>query len=619
MKAVPKFGTAPFPIPNEFGNDYGFAAGPGGAGGGVGAPILSAGAAILSPGAAILSPVVAGVAMASGDGDAVVASELQPAARPSNRQAIPAAKAISRRRSILRISPLKDTEVRVVTEVAPIITDIDAKRKPEGGNRPFYRKNPYINKENKPLKEQLDAWVDAHRDEIIAETQGILRIPSVLDPATAGVNAPFGKAVGDALEHTLAVCAARGMATENFGGYAGHADFGGGPEIVGILGHLDVVPVGRDWTVDPWGAILKDGFVWARGSSDDKGPTYAALFGAVAVKALTEAQGIALSRKVRLIFGCDEESEWRCTTHYFGVAGQPQPTVAFTPDADFPLVYAEKGSFTGVAERAIADAENAPLAISAFHSGLRANMVPDEAVATLTGTPEARKQAVAQLGLHDVTVTENGDNLSVSALGVSAHGSTPEHGVNAAVKLMNSFASLRDLLAPSEIAWMTDLARRGVTDGSEIGIGGRDEITGPLTSNLGVLVKENGGVRATFNIRYPATWNGDETTGRFRASLASTGWAVPDLKHTPPLYVPQDKEPVKTLLRVYREHTGDMRPPNTMGGRTYATVVAPNGVAFGPAMPGDPEVAHQADERFSLERLIQCAKIYAHAIYELAK
>lgn len=472
------------------------------------------------------------------------------------------------------------------------------------------------------MREQLDAWVDAHAEEIIAETQAILRIPSVEEKATVGENAPFGRPVADALEHTLALCSRLGMRTENFAGYAGHAEFGQGEEIAAMLGHLDVVPPGSGWSGDPWAGEVRDGWLWARGASDDKGPTYAALFGAKAVLDVTQAAGIPLSRTIRLIFGCDEESGWQCMAHYFGAAGQPQPTVAFTPDASFPLIYAEKGSFTAHAEKLVA-ASDAPLRVASFQSGLRANMVPDEASAVLVGETGALDGAAHVLAeAEGITVERTADGLTVRAKGRGAHGATPEQGDNAAVKLLRALSassSALDEMASADAGWMTDLARRAAPDGAAVGIGGSDEVTGALTSNLGVVSLENGIVRATFNIRYPATWNGDETTGRFRASLLSTGWTVPDLSHTPPLYVPQDQEPVKTLLRVYREHTGDMRPPGTMGGRTYATSVAPRGVAFGAAMPGDPDVAHQADERFAVERLLQCAKIYAHALYEMAK
>lgn len=473
------------------------------------------------------------------------------------------------------------------------------------------------------MREQLEAWVEAHRDEIIAETQAILRIPSVEEKESIGTGAPFGKPIAEALEHTLALCARAGMHTENFGGYAGHAEFGEGDEIVGMLGHLDVVPVGKDWTCDPWGGEVRDGWLFSRGASDDKGPTYAALFGARAVFEVAQAAGVPLSRRIRLIFGCDEESGWQCMAHYFGAAGQPKPTVAFTPDASFPLIYAEKGSFTAVVTRQVQASEGSPLRMVAFQSGYRPNMVPDEATATLTGDDGVLEAAAHVLeNSSGLGIQREGSLLHVLAKGKSAHGASPEQGENAAVKLMRSLASnssaFDDMAAPDS-DWMTDLARRAATTGETIGIGGSDDVTGPLTSNLGVVTLEDGVVRATFNIRYPATWNGDATTDLFRASLAETGWEVAELSHTPPLYVPQDQEPVKTLLRVYREHTGDLRSPGTMGGRTYATTVAPVGVAYGAAMPGDPEVAHQADERFAVDRLIQCAKIYAHALYELAR
>ncbi len=473
------------------------------------------------------------------------------------------------------------------------------------------------------MKEKISAWVDAHESEILAQTQAILRIPSVKE-SDAGAGAPFGKAVADSLTHTLALCESLGMKTENFDGYAGHAEFGAGDEIVGMLGHLDVVPTGEGWTVDPWGGEIKDGYIWGRGTSDDKGPTFAALFGAKAVMDLCAAEGITLSRRIRLIFGCDEESGWDCMRYYFGEAGQAKPTVAFTPDADFPLVYAEKGSFTAIVTRPVGQSDSALLRVASLESGLRPNMVPRDAHALLVGDAGVLESVTPVLAaMAGITVESTADGLIVRALGKSAHGATPQQGDNAAVKLMRALTSqvsVFDDLDSEDSQWMVDLVRRGAPDGSTVGIGGSDEITGPLTSNMGVISYKNGIVNATFNVRYPATWNGDETIDRLRASVGETGWEIANLSHTPPLYVPLDQEPVKTLLRVYREQTGDYTtPPHTIGGRTYATSVAPIGVAFGASMPGDEECAHQADERLPIARLLQCAKIYGHALYELAK
>ena len=42
-----------------------------------------------------------------------------------------------------------------------------------------------------------------------------------------------------------------------------------------------------------------------------------------------------------MIIGTDEESDWRCVNHYF--KHEEMPTVGFAPDADFPIIFAEKG------------------------------------------------------------------------------------------------------------------------------------------------------------------------------------------------------------------------------------------------------------------------------------
>ncbi|MGC4047818.1 MAG: M20/M25/M40 family metallo-hydrolase [Armatimonas sp.] len=167
--------------------------------------------------------------------------------------------------------------------------------------------------------------------------------------------------------------------------------------------------------------------------------------------------------------------------------------------------------------------------------------------------------------------------------------------------------------------WAGELARFAAIDGAGFDLAGSDDISGALTCNLGVVHVGEELAQGTINIRYPATWSPAEVEERFRAAVNKAGWRTASYKDLAPLYVPIDAEPVKTLLQVYRDHTGDNRPPAAIGGRTYATAVAPVAVAFGAAMPGDPDVAHQPDERILVERLYQCTKIYADALYRLAQ
>ena len=184
------------------------------------------------------------------------------------------------------------------------------------------------------LDEQLSAWLDAHRAEIVETTQALLQIPSVEGEAAPG--APFGMETVRALDYALEVAAKFGLTTKNVDGYAAHAEWTapGVPAeapIVGVLAHVDVVPPGSGWSHPPFGAEIADGKIYARGALDDKGPAMAGLW---AILALKEC-GVPLSRRIRLILGANEESGFGCVKHYF--SKEEMPVAGFTPDAMFPL------------------------------------------------------------------------------------------------------------------------------------------------------------------------------------------------------------------------------------------------------------------------------------------
>jgi len=448
--------------------------------------------------------------------------------------------------------------------------------------------------------EFLNRYIDDNQETAVASLQACLSIPSVKDETTVTSGAPFGQACAAALTYTLDLCAVAGMKTVNLDGYVGYAEFGpeDAPEHIALLGHLDVVPPGDGWTDGPWDAVVRDGRIWSRGAQDDKGPTFAGVHGAIALL----QSGATLRHRVRLIFGCDEESSWQCMEHYFGAAGQPMPKLAFTPDAGFPLYHAEKGSYTATVTRPLGAASEG---ITAFSSGLRPNMVPDKATVTISDASLLNRLCAA---LPNAIETSNG---VLQVTGVSAHGGAPHGGVNAAMLMARG---LED--ATGDDAWKAFVALCDC-DGKGAGIDGQDELTGALTLNVGVANVNAGLLEVVINVRYPATWD-DSVLQRSWDNLSDRGWTLVEFDHTAPLHVPIDQEPVKTLLSVYRDHTGDMSAPKTMGGRTYATSVQPVGVAFGAAMADDPEVAHRPDENISVERYLQCIRIYGDALYRLA-
>ena len=73
-----------------------------------------------------------------------------------------------------------------------------------------------------------------------------------------------------------------------------------------ILAHTDVVGVQRDkWPVDPFGAVMKDGYIWGRGSKDDKPVLAANLITMLMLKRL----GVQLDRDVIFLAESGEEAD----------------------------------------------------------------------------------------------------------------------------------------------------------------------------------------------------------------------------------------------------------------------------------------------------------------------
>ncbi|BDI33842.1 dipeptidase PepV [Capsulimonas corticalis] len=464
------------------------------------------------------------------------------------------------------------------------------------------------------IDEQLSAWIDAHSEEIIEVTRGLLRIPSVKGEPADG--APFGAETRRALDFALGYAQTQGLTIRNLDGYAGHAEWRApgvaeDAPIVGVLAHVDVVPAGDGWKHEPYGAELEDGIIYARGVADDKGPAMAGLFAVLAAHAV----GAPATHRVRVILGADEESGFGCVKHYF--AQEEMPATGFTPDAAFPLVYAEKGIANFIVTKELSRPESGWI-LESLSGGLRSNMVPDSATAVVTGPAADLESAAATLNaIDDVTADLQGDTLSVKAVGISAHGSTPDEGRNAVAVLAKALLTLDGWNAPTRN--LVEIVERWGADttGAALGVAGEDEVAGPLTSNLGVTMFQDGKLTLTFNFRYPVTWGLDAVKAKIAPALAESEFTLADVHNQDAIYIPTDDPLVATLLKVYRDETGDMSAPLTMGGGTYARAMK-KGVAFGPGFPGFATGIHQSDERWPVDHLIRSAKIYAKAIVRLA-
>ena len=464
----------------------------------------------------------------------------------------------------------------------------------------------------------LDHIVDSYRDELIASIRKWIAIPSVQGPA-AGPNAPFGVEVRRMLDTALADAASFGFKVRDIDGYAGDISYGDGPQTMGMLAHLDVVPLGDGWTHHPLGGEIENGRLYGRGTTDDKGPALCALY---AMRAVKEA-GIPLKDGVRLILGCDEETGMSDMRHY--ASKVKMPDYGFSPDAEFPVINIEKGGVNMRLSKVTGGENGAKLPIHRLYAGERPNVVPAEANAVVgldSISLDALNAELARIEKrHErfcLSATDAGDGRAkITAVGVNAHAAMPEGGVNAAGMLLIALKELEAGGGSREaVAMLADAVGMDYTGGL-LGIACADELSGPLTCNLGILRYDGNEISALLDIRYPLCGSEELMLGQAAKRVAPAGMSVCCASSHTPLHVPADSKIVKGLLKVYHEVTGLDAYTIAIGGGTYSRMM-PNTVAFGVCFPGDMDVCHIADEYIDVDKMMLGVKIFAHAIVEIA-
>lgn len=436
------------------------------------------------------------------------------------------------------------------------------------------------------MKEHL--ILQSKKEELILRTQEILRFDTVRSEEKE--NMPFGEGNAACLAYALNLCKDMGAETYNADNYAGHADFGQGEEIFGILGHLDVVPAEEDnWISPPFAAKIINDRIYARGAIDDKAPMIACLF---AVKSLLEA-GYKFKRRVRLIFGCDEESGMQCVKYYFKKVAPPH--MAISPDADFPVINREKGimhfnvNFGSLDKR-----------ILSIEGGTRSNVVMDKCTAAVTNCDISLCEGVE--------VLKEGDVYKLTARGVSSHGSTPQKGDNALWKMAKALYALTGDKKMEFIAkTMSDYT------GKKWGVNLQDEQSGNLTVNMGVVSYKKD-LLVTVDCRHPISFKNQQVIDNF---VKHTPYPIEGLSAKEPLFVPEDSPLVQSLLKAYNIATGEKGYALSIGGGTYSRSMQ-NCVAFGPEFPNEPDIViHQANEHISIDLLMRITKVYMEAIKQL--
>lgn len=445
------------------------------------------------------------------------------------------------------------------------------------------------------MESKIKNIVNENSKDMIESIKAAVRINSVMDEDTATESMPFGKGVDESLRKTLEIAESLGFKTVYKDGYYGYAEIGEGEELIGILGHIDVVPIGDEskWKFPPFSATEEDGYIYGRGTQDDKGPTIAAMY---AVKALLDA-GVKFEKRVRFIIGGDEENLWRCIAKYTE-NGEEIPSMGFTPDSSFPVTNAEK-SLVQFYLRGKGSKE-----ISLNISGAL-NAVPG--VANYTGKLADKLSEK----LDELKFDYEKDGESVTVIGKRVHAASADKGVNAIERLCKALYEIG--VEDGVVRFVAELSD---SVGSKILPNCVDDVSGTLTLNLGELIINEKESKIGFDSRVPVKFTIEDLEDAVKEKAANYGLEFEEFDRLKSLYVPADSELIKTLVSVYEQETGLEGTPKSSGGATYAKALD-NCVAFGAMFPFDEKTEHQENERVNIKNMIKATEIYALSVYRL--
>lgn len=473
-------------------------------------------------------------------------------------------------------------------------------------------------------------YILENRQNIVGSICDLITFPSISEE-THNSHFPFGKACSDALKYFLNLANSLGFRTKNLDGYCGLAEIGEGEELIGIIGHLDVVPAKEeDWTYSPFIPTISDNCIYGRGAIDDKGPVISSLYAMKAVADYYEENNLTFNKRVRLIVGLNEEKDWKCIEYY--KKHEEIPTLGFSPDSDFPCIYAEKSvisiliseklSSIGLISKNKSCLQEIPIGIEEIDCNQNAiNVVPkfcsivlnikDSVIMPniITSAKKIIEQYNYEIDLYKI----DANHLKLTSYGVASHSAHPELGVNAISKLI---VVLNDLFNKYNVYFplFSDFCKLIGDDytGKNLGLNIEDE-SGALTLNTSQLYIKDNKINIGINLRVPVHTKPEEIVNTFEENFKSK---VSVLRIQPALYIEKENKLVQTLCSIFNETCSSNFEPIAIGGATYARAF-PNCISFGMNFPKDKDMCHQADEFIEINKLLLATNIYAKAIFKL--
>ncbi|MGD9569105.1 MAG: Sapep family Mn(2+)-dependent dipeptidase [Sedimentibacter sp.] len=462
---------------------------------------------------------------------------------------------------------------------------------------------------------EIDKFIIENESEFIKDLDELMSIPSVSEDISE---------VTKSLHWCIDKANSYGFKAEAIlDNQIGIIEMGEGDETLGILTHVDVVSSGdeSEWTYPPYKATVANGFVWGRGSCDDKGPLLNCLYAMRAVKKI----GLPMHKKVQLIIGTQEEVKWTDMDAF--VANCKLPDYSFTPDGDFPIGNREKG-YADVKlcfEKEIGTKGN--IEITELYGGPTINSVPSEAHAFLKGSLEVIKE-VLESYLHEhpennISVVEENEIIRVESKGVAIHSSFPEKGVNA-IWLLADFLMKLDLVnngAYKVIKFINEIAK-GDFEGKPFGLArGNVYVNGEdmhkTMMSLTLLETKNDQYDLYYNIRQTYGICKSDIEAGFNLHKEKYQYTFSIVDYMDALYVDSNKPFVKLMEEIYNENTKWTSGFNLGHGTSYAKAL-PNAVYWGPVFPDEDDLCHEVDERVKYNNMILATKLFSYYIAEIA-
>lgn len=412
---------------------------------------------------------------------------------------------------------------------------------------------------------------------------------------------PFGSENRKVLDAALSKMNNMGFKTENADYYAGYGEIGEGEQVIGLIAHLDVVPAGDGWDSDPFAMVEKDGYVYGRGVSDDKGAAVASMY---AMKYLKDTN-YPLKKRVRLILGCNEETGSECIRYYVNKYGSVD--MGFTPDADFPGIYAEKAIIGG----ALIGKNSKIIDIK---GGAASNIICKEIYCEVPN--DSFDEGKFKSYLDDANIKyniEKSETTKLTVYGKAGHASTPNDGINAINYLMEA------LYAADFDDSFTNFFHKYFAlnlHGEGIGFEAIKDEESNTSTSLGVAKKENGEIIISVDMRAPV-----------KSSVAKCKELIEKIKDenneyrffngVEPIYFDKNSPMIRALIKAYQDVTGDTESKmEAIGGGTYAKTMD-NIIAFGCEFHGENNNIHGANESLNIENFKKQVEVYVEAIKNL--